>query len=505
MNEITQANQIVESNFKTKQLWKIKVVLFFAVFLGLFSARADQMYDSQFVFLVSYTIYHDHSLNIRPYLDHDNLRASIYKLMPNNVFKKTVDGSEQWRYGYPNLPAILSIPFVYTADVLGFRFVGGDPPKWWLYNETILQKFYTSLLAGIIAIILFNLARLWLSTKMSALIVIVLIFGSSMSSVLTRALWTDVYANLFIFIALSHIVYGYKISKNFNLLLLITTLAFAVLCKLTYLVPAFFVVVLAFVVNRKKTLAIIFGGGLIVGCGLIYNLINQGNLFGIYNFASFDGFDFSRLAGLLISPARGVLIYWSWILFIVPLWFLVRTQLTNFEKIVVAVTAIQFGIFLILLSNFWFWHGGPGYGPRMFIPVMAWLFLVFIIVVSHFINLINSSSTNSANPQISPSLPAQFNVLIVVGFITCVLAIMLNMYGANQQKAHNLWYRQPLALGKTINDRMWDWQDPPFLAGIIHPENYYNFTIELTGDASAETPLPTVQDIKDAFRKSLQK
>lgn len=485
--------------------WKIKLTIFIAVFAVLFSARATQIYDSQFLFLTSYTVYHDQSLNIRPYIDFQGLRETVYKLMPTNVYVKNVDGVEQWRYGYPNLNAYLSIPYVFIMDKLGYKMVAGNPQRWWLANETYLQKIYCAILMALYAVILFQLARLWLNTQLSVLVVIVLTFGSSIASVLSRALWMDTYASFFLLLAIYHLAKNCRRPEKLNLFFLIATTAVSIMCKPTYAIPALSVILWSLIINYRKTILVIVGCVFVAIGGALYNYLIQGSILGNYHFGSFDGFSATRIVGLLISPARGMFVYWSWAFFLFCLLGVFYKKLLPEEKTLIKISLLPLILTIVLLSFFWFWHGGPGYGPRLLIPAMPWLFLVLIILINTFYNSIISSKNNlenSENRQIT--IKPAYKTLIIIGLVTSLWAIMVNIFGANQNKAHDQWYRLPLE-GKTIDSRMWDWSDPPFLAGYIKPERYFKYSIELSAPPTSEEAIPTELEVQKMIRKNLEK
>ena len=509
---------LVTDNLRThvpafnKQEWKIMLAIFIGVFIILFSGRATQVYDSQFLFLLSYTIYHDKSLNLRPYLDHPTLRPSVEKLMPASVLEKKVKGKVEWRYHYPNINAILSIPYVYLMDKLGYRIVAGDPLRWWLNNETYLQKIYCAFLISIYSLFLYRLARLWMIPRLAIFTIIILVFGSSLSSVLSRALWTDTYANLFLIIAIYHLAGAYKNKIDYQLKILVPLIALSILCKPTYAIAMVMIVGWAFLLNRKKTVYMLFGASLLLIIGLLYNHLVFGNVLGNYHFGGFDGFDLSRTAGLLVSPARGMLIYWPWTILIIGLIYFVYRHLSFNERLIIYLCLIPLVMTVLMLSCFWFWHGGPGYGPRLLIPAMPGLFLIFIIVVSKYFNPIIEHSSQNQLRQInnqhqlkSIQLSKKNQTLIISSSILCIWAVMINMFGTNQNKAHDQWYRLPLN-GKTFNDRMWDWSDPPFLAGYIKPERYFKYTLELDSVPSSTYGLPsTTDDVHKLIRKNLEK
>jgi hypothetical protein len=89
---------------------------------------------------------------------------------------------------------------------------------------------------------------------------------------------------------------------------------------------------------------------------------------------AFNGDWLFGLAGLLVSPGRGLLWY-SPVLLLVPLgvgWFLRRARWLLLSSAGVAL------LYWLLYAKWYMWHGGYSWGPRFLVPVLPFLMLMTV-------------------------------------------------------------------------------------------------------------------------------
>jgi hypothetical protein len=141
-----------------------------------------------------------------------------------------------------------------------------------------------------------------------------------------------------------------------------------------------------------------------------------------------DGHFFEALAGNLISPARGLLVY-SPVLVLA-----VARPATPEERLFAAVPVLHW----IVISTFPHWWGGDCYGARFFtdvLPYFAW-FLAPVLAV-----------------------PRRR-----VAIALAVLSVLIHFRGATAVATHQ-WNDGPPTVDQDPR-RLWDWADPPFLRGV---------------------------------------
>ncbi len=186
-------------------------------------------------------------------------------------------------------------------------------------------------------------------------------------------------------------------------------------------------------INRRifipLTIAAVLGGGLLVG----YNLWALGNVAGGYG--SFDHFSnpfFSGLAGLTVSPNRGLLVYTPITVFsllgVIEVW---RRNGPQWLRLM----TVGLGLHILMYSKFDDWWAGYTYGPRYFtdtLPILVVL-LVYGLVPLWRLRLVRVSAV----------------VLAVYG----VLVQAIGVYAADDG-----WNRDPISVD-VRTERVWDWQD----------------------------------------------
>lgn len=185
----------------------------------------------------------------------------------------------------------------------------------------------------------------------------------------------------------------------------------------------------------------------LVASYLIFNQNLYGSLFPVYFSHHIDRvFRFETfgqgLAGILISPNRGLLI-WSPFLFFSAIGMLkIRGQKDStlswlFLSCIVA--------HLFLISSFDMWWGGHSVGPRLLTEIVPF-FLWFAA---------------KGSPDFSKSNPGSW--LRSIWVATCILSVVFHLR-ASVDLGPTLWNRSPRNVDE-YPERVWDWKDLQFLSG----------------------------------------
>lgn len=193
--------------------------------------------------------------------------------------------------------------------------------------------------------------------------------------------------------------------------------------------------------------ALAYGLGLAVGIGaaLAYNLWAFGTVVPLYASMIEPGLAafLEGVAGLLVSPSRGLLIF-SPALLLAGLgawWAWRHRRLRGLDWAVLAAGLLQFA----LIAAWQYWGGGHSYGPRLqtdLLPFAIW-FLCFAL-------------------QAGGALPAARRRLLWGGFVLLfALGAVIHWRGATDLAVY-YWNHQPAPVDYA---RIWDWSDPQFLRG----------------------------------------
>lgn len=366
-----------------------------------------------------------------------------------------------WMSNYPIILPLLISP-LYVA------------PAWWLSQQptrepgTIIllaetmEKLSAALIAALSAGVLYLALRKVASSEVSLLITLVYGIASSTWSISSQALWRQGLAELsFSFLLWSLLGNPSTRSYTFRVGL---ALAVAAANK-----PAYILVGLPFLVyfarqQRKRLLPFCAPFFVLGSLVLAYNLYFFGRLLGAYgNPVHFGGSSgtadlyrisqWDGLAGLLVSPSRGLFIFIPWALF--AFWGMVRVWKEN---------AWGWGRYLLLglapayflQARFGVWWGGWCYGPRYLTDLLPF-FAFFLIPVWPRI-------------RAAPLLRGTF-------VLTLALALWVQLVGVCYYP-RGAWDSSPQSVDERP-ERLWDWSDTQlartWYAGPATPTLYYRW------------------------------
>jgi hypothetical protein len=334
-----------------------------------------------------------------------------------------------------------SVSSIATAIVVTPLYV--LPTAWLAWNDipyvdararavtVLMEKLCAAMLTALSASVLF-LALCRLTTERWALaLTLIYALGTSTWSISSQALWAHALSELclaLLLVVLASDGTGHK-----------RLIAAGLVCVLMvwnrpqmaiFAAMAFFYFVS---INRRIVIPLVLsalaGGGLLIG----YNLWALGNVFGGYG--SFDHFSnpfFSGLAGLTVSPNRGLFIYTPIALFsligAVEVW---RGAAPRWIRV------LTIGLFLhvVMYSKFDDWWAGFSYGPRYFTDVQP---LLVVLMVYGLIPLWRFQATR----------------VIAAVFAAWGIAVQaVGVYAADDS-----WNRDPISVD-VKTERVWDWND----------------------------------------------
>ena len=273
---------------------------------------------------------------------------------------------------YPVVTPLLVAP-LYLPPVIWLNAHGWEQPQIDRVAE-LMEKISASFLASIASVLMFLVLRRE-NTRWSLPLALAFAFGTNTWMISSQALWQHGTGELMIALALLLAVARASPTR--------TALLGAVCVFMAGNRPPDALIagaIILFVVwsRRRSALWLLAGAAVPLAALLYYNLHFIGHVAGGYALArvpvnKFFHLSWSGLAGLLISPARGLLIFTPFLVFL-PVGLMQRLRTPGSRALAVALifaVAAQF-----LLYSQADWRGGVSWGPRWLtdpLPILVWM------------------------------------------------------------------------------------------------------------------------------------
>ena len=277
---------------------------------------------------------------------------------------------------YPPGPAILALPF-YLLPILG-----RVPPQSKLLID--VEKLAAAVLTALSVALMYATIRRLSDQKEALILSLIYAFGTSSLSISSQALWQHGPSQLFLAASLYCLVRGMEQPGWAALSGL--TLGLAVLCRPTDLLIAIPLAAYVFHAHRKLTYLFTLLTLPAVAFMLLYNQRHFGaatrmgydqGFFsgGAWNTSFFDG-----LAGILLSPSRGLFIYSPVFVLSLSGMYIAWRRSGNllYKYMGVAVVSV-----IVLYSKWGHWWGGWAFGPRLLADLTPLLTLLIVPVYQH--------------------------------------------------------------------------------------------------------------------------
>lgn len=418
-------------------------VLIVSVTLAIFLfSRVHQVTDSTYSMMLTQSL-----------LDHRSFTLDHYKT-PEVYQLETVNGHTYYRF--PPGSSVLSLPFVWVLNRFGISAVNQDGT----YNphgEVMIEASLAALLMALLAAIFFYTARILLSPGWSSVIALGGALGTQVYSTASRALWSETWGILLLGVVIFMLLAHESGKRRLSPVLLATLLSWMYFVRPTFAVPIVAISIYLFLFSRALFLRYAITGAAWLAGFVFYSRFHFGQLLPDYYRANrllFNAFG-TALAGNLISPARGLLVYVPVILFVGYL--LVRyRQFVWHARLVWLAVAIIF-CHLIVISGFPHWWGGHSFGPRFTTGLVPWFVLLAILGVQAVLR------ERAQTVQSQKTLQRRLEV--VCGGALLLLSVIINTLGATSH-ATWLWNIRPRGVDEHP-ERLWDWRQPQFLAGYL--------------------------------------
>jgi len=340
---------------------------------------------------------------------------------------------------YPVVTPVLVAP-LYVPAVIWLNAHGWEQPQFDRMAE-LMEKFSASLLASVTTVLMYLVLRRD-SSSWTFPLTLAFAFGTNTWMISSQALWQHGTGELLIALALLLVIVPASPGR--------TALLGAVCVCIAANRPPDALIAGAFILftiwsQRRKSLWLLAGSALPLAALLYYNLVFVGHAAGAYGLikppVDFFQTGWRGLSGLLLSPARGLLVF-SPFLFFVPVGLIQRLRSPDSRWLTIALSfavAAQ-----VLLYSQLDWRAGYSWGPRWLtdvLPILVWLLAPAPLVLR----------------------PLTRGLLI----LTMVASVTIQTIGA-------FWYSwasdERLFAGNPASmEAAWDPKNIPFLTELSHP------------------------------------
>lgn len=357
-------------------------------------------------------------------------------------------------YLYPHGSSLLSLPFVAIANLFGIHTVDAHD-SYSRRGAGIIQKTLAAFLMAVLTVLIYRTALFLLGARESLILTLGCAFGTQIWSSASRAMWSSTWLILLAQIAILELLHSEVSKRPPRPLLLATILSWMYFCRPTASIPIAVLTVYMFWFHRRGFITYAVTGAFWCAAFVAYSRIAFGEWIpGYYTESHFAIHNFPvALAGLLISPSRGLFI-------IVPATVFVLYRVARYWRWMperpLAAAALAIVALLILSTAVWpIWWGGWSYGPRILTDTVPWFVLLAILGLA-------------AAP---PHLPHKLSrIEAVLGFALVAIGIATNAPGALSYKAAR-W--NVVSDVNSHPERAFDWSYPQFLAEFISaPERW---------------------------------
>jgi hypothetical protein len=313
--------------------------------------------------------------------------------------------------------------------------------------ELILGSAITALGAALF----FLLARSFLGVTAALMLAGLLAFGTPAWSTASRAMWMHGPSLTLHCLVLLLLVAGERKKIWIDVSAAVLALAFFVRPTNALLVIA---ATLFVAIHHRDRLARFVGWALPVTAGFVainwsmygavlapYMYVTRPNAPGLSMHPAFG----EALAGQLISPSRGLLIYLPFVLFSIYGAILsLRRPNHPIDRYVAAIPIPHY----LLISIYQDWSGGHSFGPRYFADIVPLFVYLLIPVLRRF-----------GERPLTAGRRAAAAGLVVTG----LFSVWVHARGALAWSTYE-WNTIPAGL-RSDPSRLWDWRDPQFLRG----------------------------------------
>ena len=433
-----------------RRRWVQRTVLFVAVFAVYFACPNGMRADSIRAVSVADSMVHRHTLQL------DHFRG----VMPQDGYGiDTVDG--HLLPTFPWADSIFAVPVVAAADVLHKVGIGPgadaslSQPD---YNDLEWELLTMALVGAATVVVMWEVCTLALARigdevrrrRLALLAALVFAFCTSMLSTATRSYWQHGPDMLFLSLTLLLALRARTNPKSVRWMGVTLAAAYAMRPTASVAVALF---TLWVVLRHWRQLGWYLGGAAVVALPWLW--ITHANwhtwLTPYYqpNRIGADPEFWQALAGNMVSPARGLLVFSPVLALAIP-GVAIKLRQRRFELLDAALILTVLAHW-VAISAFPHWWGGDSYGPRFFSD-MTPLLVVLGMPVLEWLGTVSLRTWR-----------------VTAAMVACTVAALLSLFTNGQMavfaSAH-CWNNVPTDVD-TDTSKLWNWGDPQFLRGAV--------------------------------------
>jgi hypothetical protein len=431
--------------------WVARIALFVVLAAVYFALPNSEVADSMRNVSIAESIVHRHTIAL------DHFRDT----MPTKGYGVDEVNGHLLPY-FPWGGSLFAVPVVAGYDALHKLGVGpGTEAKIAQsgQNDWEFEVFTMALVVAATAVVMWEVAILALAgivderrRRLLALLAALLFaFGTSALSTASRSYWEHGPDIFFLSIAL--LIAVRSRTRPDVLRWLGIPLAFAYEMRPTSSIPVV-LFTLWMVVKHRRYLPWYLGGAAVVALPwLLVNHANWGSWLQPY-YAPQRAADATKtfweaLAGQMVSPARGLLVFTPVLALAIP-GVIMKVRWRRFDSLDAVLVACVLAHWL-LISLFPHWWAGDSYGPRLFTDMVPFLVYLSLPVLEW----LGSASLRGAR--------------YAMAMVACVLAALLSLFIHGQMAvfaSSHCWNNVPSDVDRDTT-KLWNWGDPQFLRGIV--------------------------------------
>ncbi len=407
-----------------------------------------QVTDSAYSMVLSQSLLEHHSFT----LDHYALPRTQ---LQDHWQLELVDGHLYYRY--PPGTSVLSLPFVAIMRAFHTTSTNADgtyKPQ----GEIKVQATLASLLMALLAGIFFFTSRLLLPKGWSVLTALGGALGTQVWSTASRAMWSHTWEVLLLGLVVWMLLAHETGRRDVNPWVLATLLAWTYFVRPTASIPILAITVYVGLFYPRLFIKYAVAGVAWLVVFIAYSYQQFGQVLPNYYRMSFIVNSFwIGLAGVLISPSRGLLVYVPVLLFLVYLVVRYWRYIALRRLVWLALSIII--AHLIVVSASPQWWGGVCFGARLTTDLVPWFVMLSILSINAMLRWRTEQS-------IEPSSLTWWAPL-ALGSVLLMLSVFINGRGALSRKTWQ-WATAQRPEREWM-EVFWDWRYPQFLAGLIAP------------------------------------